>query len=258
LTLRGLPRVRRAFFLAAALLLPAAAGAETIDLAYPEDDGVEESPGHFVFDFLRAAEMVVKESGIAGHWIPLPNRRLIYELQQERPNFCIAGAGITPEREKMGKFTLPFFEDHMIAVLALPSGRAKLDKAHSLAELVALGDTTFLGYIGMNYGAQVSAQVEKLGDRLVTAPRSTAQMLDMLVAGRADFAFAPYEYATNYLTARHDRGQFLVRTYPDMHRDFHTAFLCSKKVPDEVIAKLNEAIRRQQPAIEARFGDQPK
>jgi ABC-type amino acid transport substrate-binding protein len=258
LTLRGLPRVRRALFLAAALLLPAAAGAETIDLAYPEDDGVEESPGHFVFDFLRAAEMVVKDSGISGHWISLPNKRLMYEIQQERPNFCVAGAGITPEREKVGKFTLPFFEDHMIAVLALPSGRAKLDRARSFEELVAQGDTTFLGYIGMNYGTQVTAQVDKLGDRLVAAPRSTTQMLDMLVAGRAEFALLPYEYATNYLTARHDRGQYLVRTYPDMHRDFHTAFLCSRKVPDEVIAKLNEAIRRQQPLIEARFGDQAK
>lgn len=239
-------------------MLPVAAGAETIELAYPEDDGVEERPGHFVFDFLRAAEMVVKDSGISGHWMSLPNKRLMYEIQQQRPNFCIAGAGITPEREKLAKFTLPFFEDHMMAVLALPSGRAKLDKAHSLEELVGLGDTTFLGYVGMNYGAQLSLQVEKLGDRLVAAPRSTAQMLDMLEAGRADFAFLPYEYADNYLTARHERGKFLVRTYPDMHRDFHTAFMCSKKVPDEVIVKLNEAIKRQQPAIEARFANQPK
>lgn len=253
MTLRGFLRGRPALLVAAALLLPALAGAEPLDLAFPEDDGVDQTPGHFAFDFLRAAEMVIKDSGIDGHWMPLPNKRLMYEIQQERPNFCIAGAGITAEREQLGKFTLPFFEDRMMAVLALPSASAKLDKAHSLEELIALGDTSFLGYVGMNYGSQVSPVIEKLGNRLVAAPRSTAQMLDMLLAGRADFAFLPYDYATNYLTARHDRRQFLIRAFPDMHRDFHTAFLCSRKVPDEVIAKLNDAIRRQQPAIEARF-----
>ena len=258
MTSRGFPRVCRALLLAAALLPIAAARAETIELAYPQEDGVEQSPGHFAFDFLRAAEMVASDSGLSVRWVALPNQRLMHQIQQQQPDFCIAGAGITPEREKLGKFTIPFFEDRMMAVLALPPRRATLNKAHSLGELIGFGDTTFLGYVGMNYGAQVSAQLEKLGDRLQTAPRSTAQMLDMLSRGRADFAFLPFAYANNYLALRPDRERFLVRTYPDMHRDFHTAFMCTKPVSDAVIAKLNAAIRRQQPAIEERFIDQAK
>lgn len=234
----------------------AAGSAEPIELAYPEEDGVEQSPGHFAFDFLRAAEMVVKDSGLAVRWVPLPNQRLLHQMTQGQPNFCIAGAGITPEREKLGNFTIPFFEDRMMAVVALPARRSTLDKAHSLDELIGTGDTTFLGYVGMNYGAQVSARIEQLGDRMQSAPRSTAQMLDMLTRGRADFAFLPLAYAENYLALRPDRDHFVVRSYPDMHRDFHTAFLCTKPVPKEVITKLNEAIRRQKSAIEARFGTQ--
>ncbi len=234
----------------------AATPAETVELAYPEEDGVEQSPGHFVFDFLRAAEMVVDDSGLAVTWVPLPNQRLFHQLSHEQPNFCIAGAGITADREKLGNFTIPFFEDRMMAVVALPSRRATLDKVHSLEELVGLGDTTFLGYVGMNNGAQVSAQIEKLGSRIQIAPRNTGQMLDMLARDRADFAFLPQAYAENYLALRPDHDNFIVRSYPDMHRDFHTAFLCTKPVPEDVIGKLNQAIRRQQPAIEARFGTQ--
>lgn len=258
MTLRGTPRVRRALLLAVALLLPAAVRAGTIELVYPEEDGIEQGPGHFVFDFLRAAEMVANDSGLSVRWTPLPNQRILHQLTQQQPDLCVAGAGITPEREKIAKFTETFFEDRMMAVLSLPSRRATLNQAHSLEELIGFGDTTFLGYVGMNYGAQVSAQVDKLGGRLVSAPRSTAQMLDMLMRGRADFAFLPNQYAINYLSLRGDRDQFIVRTYPDMHRDFHVAFMCTKPVPDAVIAKLNEAIRRQQPTIEARFGDQAK
>lgn len=257
MTLRGIIRVRRAFLLAAALLLPAGARAESLELAYPEEIGVEQSPGHFVFAFLRAAEMVANDSGLETRWVPLPNQRSQNDIQRQRPNFCMAGAGITPEREKFARFTLPYFEDRMMAVLALPSRRAALDRATSFKELIGRGDTTFLGYVGLNYG-QASPLVEKLGNRLINAPRNTTQMLDMLAAGRADFALLPYEYATNYVTVRPDRGQFIIRTYPDMHRDFHTAFMCSKTVPDEVIAKLNEAIRRQKPQIEARFGEQTR
>lgn len=241
-----------------AALLPAAVRAETIEIAYPEEDGVEQSPGHFVFDFLRAAEMVVNDSGLSVRWVPLPNQRILHQLGAEQPDLCIGGAGITPEREKIAKFTVPFFEDRMMAVLALSSHRAMLDEAHSLDELIKHGDTTFLGYVGMNYGAQVAAQLERLGPRLQTTPRSTAQLLDMLARGRADFALLPYAYAQNYLALRSDHDKFLVRAYPDMHRDFHTAFMCTKPVSDEVVVKLNEAIRRQQPLIEARFGDQAK
>jgi ABC-type amino acid transport substrate-binding protein len=257
LTLRGLTHVRRVFLLAAALL-PAAARAETIEIVYPEEDGVEQSPGHFVFDFLRAAEMVVNDSGLTVRWVPLPNQRILHQLTQQQPDMCIGGAGITPEREKIAKFTIPFFEDRMMAVVGLPSSRAVLDKAHSLEDLIKLGDTTFLGYVGMNYGAQLAAQLEQLGPRMQVTARSTTQALDMLTRGRADFVLLPYAYARNYLALRHDQDKFLVRAYPDMHRDFHTAFLCTKPVSDEVIAKLNEAIRRQQPLIEARFGDQTK
>lgn len=257
MTSRCLTGIRCGFLLVAMLLLAGPARAETIEMAYPEEDGIDQGPGHFLFDFLRVAELVTDDSGLQIRWVPLPGQRILHHLDQQSPAFCAAGAGITPEREKLGKFTAPFIEDRLIAVIAPKSHRAELDKAKSLNDLIHSGDTTFLAYLGTNLGPQMTSLLKQLGDRLQHA-RSTAQMLDMMAGGHADFALEPYKYAANYLATRPDRDQFILRVYPDMHREFFAAFLCSKAVPDEVIARLNEAIARQAPRVEPRFAAQEK
>jgi len=246
--------------MAVMLLLAGTARAETIEVAYPEEPTIDQGPGRFAFDYLRAAEMVTDDSGLSVRWVSLPNPRSMRRLTQNDENFCIGGAGITPDRRAVGKFSEPFIIDRMIGVLALKSHRADLDKAQSLAELIATGRGEFLTYNAFNYGDQVSGQVDKLRrqGRLSDVAHTTAQMLDMLKAGRVDYALVSQSYVTGYLAAHPERADFILLSYPDMRRDFRLAFLCSKSVPDEVLAKLDEAIRRQAAAILARFPDQAK
>ncbi len=260
MTPRRLFKVGRILAVAAPLLFAFLAQAETIEMAYPEDPAIEQGPGHFAFDFLRAAEMVVEDSGLAVRWVALPNQRSVHRLMQGNANFCIGGAGITPERRELGKFSEPFIEDRMIGVIALKSRHADLDSAHSLAELIRRARGDFLIYTSFNYGGQVTPQLEALrqAGRLSETPHNTGQMLDMLKGRRADFALVSQTYGTNYLAARAETGAFIVRSYPDMHRDFPLGFLCSKSVDDGVMTKLDQAVERQTPAIEARFPDQAK
>jgi len=242
------------------LLLTGTARAETIDMAYPEEPAIDQGPGRFAFDYLRAAEMVVDDSGLSVRWISLPNPRSMHRLIQDDANFCLSGAGITPERRTLGKFSEPFITDRMIGVLALKSRRAVLNQAQSLAELVETGRGEFLTYNGFNYGDRVSGEVATLRrqGRLSDVAHNTSQMLDMLKAGRVDYALVSQSYVASYLAARPEGADFTLLSYPDMRRDFHMAFLCSKSVSDEVISKLDEAIRRQAAAIQARFPDQAK
>ncbi|HMA48665.1 MAG TPA: transporter substrate-binding domain-containing protein [Magnetospirillaceae bacterium] len=242
------------------MLFAGIARAETLEIAYPEDPAIEQGPGHFAFDFLRAAEMVVEDSGLSVRWVSLPNQRALHMLQQGDANFCIGGAGVIPDRRDLGKFSMPFIEDRMIGVIALKSHRADFDRAHSLAELIRRARGDFLTYTGFNYGDRVTPQLEPLRQqgRLSEVPHNTGQMLDMLKRGRADFALVSQTYGANYLAALAETGDFIVRSYPDMHRDFPLAFLCSRAVPDEVIEKLDQAVQRQAPAIQARFPDQVK
>jgi ABC-type amino acid transport substrate-binding protein len=244
----------------AALMLAGAARAETIELAYPEEPSIDQGPGRFAFDYLRAAEMVANDSGLTVHWVSLPNARSIHRLTQGEANFCLSGAGILPERRELGKFTEPFITDRMIGVLTLKSHRAALDRAHSLAELIASEKGDFLLYNGFNYGDQMSGNVAALRrqGRVSEVAHNTFQMLDMLKAGRVDYALVSQSYVANYLAARPEGGDFVLHSFSDMRRDFHLAFLCSKTTSDEVMAKLDQAIRRQTAAIQARFPDQAK
>ena len=237
------------------MLFAVAAGAETIEMAYPDDPAIDQGPGHFAFDFLRAAEMVANDSGLSVRWVPLPNQRALHRLAQNDADFCIAGAGILAERQPLGKFSAPFITDRMIGVIALKSHRADFAGARSLADLIHQARGDFLTYRGFNYGDQVSPQLDTLRQqgRLSEVPNTTGQILDMLRAGRAEFALASRTYAANFLAARPDGEDFVLQSYPDMRRDFHLGFLCSKAVPDAVMAKLDEAVQRQAAAIEARF-----
>jgi hypothetical protein len=252
---------RRALPIFAAMIFAAgAARAGTIEMAYPEEQGIEQGPGHFAFNFLRAAEMVIQDSGLAVHWVALPNPRATHRLALLEENFCIVGAGVLAERRDLGKFTSPFLVSRMLGVMALKSHRDDLERARSLTELIRRTQSDFLAYTSFNYGDQITPGLEWLRKqgRLSDVAHTTGQILDMLKAGRADYALVSQAYGTNYLAARSDGGDFVLRSYPDMHRDYQLAFLCSKAVPDSVIATLDQAIQRQATAIQARFPDQAK
>jgi ABC-type amino acid transport substrate-binding protein len=232
------------------------AAASTIEMAYPDENGIAQGPGHFAFDFLRAAELIVNDSGLTVAWVPMPVARMIHQIQVGQQNFCVAGAGVTSERAATGQFTKPFINDRLLAVVALKSQKDHLSQAHDFSELIAQGKENFIGYQGANYGDAIAPQLDKLKGRIAFVPRNTEQMLDMLERSRADYGLAMKTYLTNYLTATGESDRFVVASYPDMHRDFRTAFLCSRSVPGSVIETLNAALDRQLPKIREMFPEQ--
>jgi len=234
----------------------APAGATTIEMAYPQEVDIPQGPGHFAFDFLKAAELIVNDSGLAVAWTAMPTARLLHQIQVGQENFCVGGAGVTSERAAVGQFSKPFINDRLLAVVALKDKRDGLMKAHDFNELIDQGRQSFIGYQGANYGDQIAPLLDKLKGRIAFVPRNTEQLLDMLDRGRADYGLAMKTYIANYLAARGESDKFVVIAYPDMRREFRTAFLCSRSVPGSVIDALNAAIDRQLPKIRELFPEQ--
>ena len=227
----------------------------TIEMAYPAENGISQGPGHFAFDFLRAAEMIVNDSGLTVTWVPMPVARMFHQIQNGQQNFCVGGAGVTNERAAQGQFSKTYINDRMLGVVALKSQRDRLAQAKDFNELIAQGTQNFVGYQGANYGEAIAPQLAKLKGRIDFVPRNTEQMLDMIEKGRADFGLVMKTYTSNFLAARGDEKFFII-SYPDMHRDFRTAFLCSRSVPGSVLEALNAAIDRQLPKIRDLFPDE--
>jgi polar amino acid transport system substrate-binding protein len=232
------------------------AGAQAIQIAYPEEGGIAQGPGHFAFDFLRAAELVANDSGLDVTWKALPIARMMHQVQVGQTSYCVGGAGITAERAAIGQFTRPYINDRMLAVVALKIQQERLGKAQDFRQLVAQGKQIFLGLQGANYGELIAPQLAQLKDRISYVPHTTEQMLEMLQRGRADYGLVMKTYTGNYLAARRDHDNFILVSYPDLRRDFRVAFLCSRSVPAATIDRLNAAIARQLPRIRQLFPEQ--
>jgi len=246
----------RRLVLLAAVLLPLVGRAEpaSIEIGYPGELEFEQGPGHFAFDFLRAAEMIVNDSGLKPRWSGLPLRRIVRALENQS-NFCVGGAGILPERQAIGLFTRPFAYDQRLALIGLKDRGKLLNGITSFHDLAANANVTFLADEAMYYGPSFTPQLRALDKRVNYSPRSLAQMLGMLRARRADFAIMPKTYVLNRFAQVKYGADFVVRDYPDMHRDYRVAFLCNKRVPAPVIEALNAAIDRQLPAIRLKYPD---
>jgi len=246
---------RSAGFLAALIAFLAAGRsiAEPLHLGYPRELYLEQGPGNFTFDFLRAAELIIADSGLEVEWMPVPIARVTYLIERHDYLFCLAGAAITKEREEQGRFTFPYLYDDMVAVVARAERRQQLDRLHSFAELAAGTNSGFFAFRPTTYGPTFSETLNKLGPRVTYDVTSIEQMLDMIAARRGDFAILPKTYALNFLATRRDAEEFTVASYPDMRRGLDAAFWCNKAVPPEAVAALNAAITRQASTIRSRF-----
>jgi ABC-type amino acid transport substrate-binding protein len=230
--------------------------AETLEMGYLEEAGPEQGPGHFKDDYLRAAEIVLQKLDIPIHWVALPIRRMLHDIKQGVPNFCIGGVTITAERRELGQFSRPFRIDHMLALVSLRPAAPILQNSKSFAELVAHSETKFLAVRELNYGSAMETMLQQLGPRVSYSATNTDQLYTMLANGRAAFGIVTKTLGGRTLAERPDHDKFFLISYPDMRRDAPMGFLCSKAVSPQLMAKLNQAIARQLPTLRALFPDE--
>jgi len=246
-------RVVRGLVLLLALLTAGHARADLIHMGYIQELYVDQGPGHFTFDFLRAAELIIADSGVSVDWVPVPIARISSLIERPDYQFCLAGAVITKEREEVGHFSIPYVYDGAIALIARAERKEQLARLRSFAELVSATHAEFLVYKMANYGPTFTAELKDLGVAVAYQLGSAEQMLDMIAAKRAEFALLPGNYARNFLATRHDAAEFALVSYPDMVRGMDSAFYCNKAVSKQTIAALNASIVRQKAVIRERF-----
>lgn len=254
-SLSTLPLMRAAVIMLLLVVAPDLR-AETLEIGYIEEDAPQQGPGHFKDNYLRAAEIILEKSDIPIHWVALPIRRMLHDLKQGVPNFCISGVTITAERRELGQFSRPFRIDHLLALVSLRPEAPILQSSKSFAELVAHSETKFLAVRELNYGSAMEAIMQQLGPRISYSATNTDQLFTMLANGRAAFGIVTKTLGGRTLAERPDHDKFLLISYPDMRRDAPMGFLCSKAVSPQLMAKLDQAIARQLPTLRALFPDE--
>jgi polar amino acid transport system substrate-binding protein len=195
--------------------------------------GLTGSPAITAFDAARISYKVVE----------LPASRQLLSLQQNQTQECAIGWFKNPEREVFAKFTKPIYQDE--AQIALVSAdNTRLDVKKDITSVLSNPTLELLVKQSYSYGKELDALIEKYHPQKQIVTSENVQMFKMIATGRADYMFAaPEEALVTISNAGYAASNFKLLKLSGAPKGELRYIMCSKNVPDEIIGRLNEAIK---------------
>jgi polar amino acid transport system substrate-binding protein len=182
-----------------------------------------------------------KKSGVPMQWAKTPTNRQLHLLKSNAGKDCAIGWFKNAKREAFAKFTKPLYRDQPLIVLA-PSGFNPPANA-KLEDLLSDKKTRVLVKDQFSYGPFIDALMAKYNPPKTAAAVESHRMVQMLKAGRADIMFSSPEEADYFIQQSGLAGNEVKKiSFPDVPQGDLRYIMCSKQVPDEIIAKLNAHI----------------
>lgn len=180
------------------------------------------------------------KAGIAVHWSMLSTKRQVQTLTENAGASCAIGWYHKPEREQFAKFSKPIYRDRPFVGIA--AAGFKLEKGTKLTEVLQDKNVRILLKEGFSYG-DIDPWLLKVQATIVNSNGEVVEMMQMIKARRADLMFAAREEADYLLRdAGFKSSDFQLIEFPDMPQGKTRHLMCSKKVPDEIMKKIDAAI----------------
>jgi len=187
---------------------------------------------------------VFREAGIPYIWRKTPAKRQLEVIRANEQCACAVGWFKTPARETFGRFSLPIYIDNPIMVLA----RADNDQIRSggtLAETLTNRRLRLLRKDGYAFGAFVDDSLKRHGPREVITTAENLGMIKMIHTHRADYFFTSQEEAEDLILCSGLPGQdFKAVHFSDMPAGNKRYLICSRKIDEMTLLRLNRAIKR--------------
>ncbi len=180
--------------------------------------------------------------GIAYRWEELPSARQMEVLKRNESQACGLGWFKRPEREAFAKFTAAIYRDLPTIVVA----RAKDQRFAGNPSIDALfGDPslTLLTKTGYSYGAEIDQKIADQKPKTRADAADNRIMLGMVSRERVDYMIMAEEEAKDLLSQSDlaDAGLAIFHLANPPAGEFRY-LMCSKSVPDDLIARINQAI----------------
>jgi len=219
------------------------AGCSTITIHYNErvpylkttPDGVEGLTA-------TPAALALKKAGIPFSWKKTPAIRQMAVLKKNDSCDCLVGWFKNSDREKFAKYTHPIYQDKPQIALAR-FDNDNLQNMTSVDSILSNPEITLLGKDEYSYGAFLDAKIIQHKPAIFRATVENINMLKMIYYKRNDYFFiAPEEADTLIESSGISKKNFKYVTFSDMPEGEKRYILCSQKVGDEIIEKLNAAI----------------
>lgn len=185
-----------------------------------------------------------KEANIPFRWQKTPAKRQLDILKENRGRECILGWFKSPQREKFARYTLYIYKDKPATALAR-ADNDEITSGKSLEENLSNPHLVLLRKSGYSYGRFVDEKIAGLNPKQEVTTAENIGMLKMIHSKRADYFFIAEEEAEELIVSSGlPVTDFKQVKFSNMPEGNNRYILFSRKVEDEVIKKINKAIRK--------------
>lgn len=191
------------------------------------------------------AAIAFKEAGIPFQWKNTPSKRQMKVIEDNTGCDCAVGWFKNPEREKFAKYTRYIYQDRPQIALARADNE-KLRSGMTVDSVLSNHNLTLEIKDGYSYGSFLDARIAQYKPKAERTTNESINTLRKIHVGRVDYYFIAPEEADGLIESSGlPNSDFKYILFPDMPEGEKRYILCSRKVGDELIEKLNEAIDRR-------------
>lgn len=187
------------------------------------------------------AARAFKAARIEVIWEASSISRQLFLLRQNATPACVIGWFKTGERLQYAKYTKALYRDG--PVVALVRTGFVPPPGPTMHDLLTAPGVRVLLRTGYVYGAHLDAVLKQTRPATVNSPLPNSQMIELLLANRADLMFATEEEAARLLLYLGPKAAGLqLHRFSDQVPSEPRYIACTGKVSDETIARINAAI----------------
>ncbi|WMW82379.1 transporter substrate-binding domain-containing protein [Undibacterium cyanobacteriorum] len=189
------------------------------------------------------AAKALEKAGIPFQWKKASAEQQLAAINRNAEPACLVGWFKRPERQLLGKFSVPIYAGSRMVALSLSSNPRLIDRMR-VVDLVKSTELTMLAKSGYSYGNILDQHIRNFSPKQEFATGENINMLQMLIHGRADYFLVSEEEAVALIErsgrSKHD---FRLTYFVEGIKEDTRHFWCTRQTPDGLILKLNGVLQ---------------
>ncbi|MEI7611588.1 MAG: transporter substrate-binding domain-containing protein [Betaproteobacteria bacterium] len=245
---RGMPMVfvvRLSLAIFTTLFLSSSAIADTLLMAYINKPPYSYSDNGVAKGFLlERSRRVMSRAGLDVRFQEMSAKRVLLEVKNNKQALCSLGWYKNAEREAYARFSVSIHEDRPHLVLVGPRSLEGVRRHGTLKSLMSDRTLVLVTSEGFSYGPELDLMITTFPGTIDSTLQPPLQLVKKMLAKRADFMFIDQEDFDYLKESNSDFGAdgLVQLKYPDMPPGLKRYILCSQKVGDDVLRRINAGI----------------
>ena len=189
-------------------------------------------------------KLAFEKAKIPMRFVMLPAKRHMKNLKENKEKFCTIGWYKNAERQKIAKYSDYIYQDKTRIALARANNK-KIQSGRTVDDILSDKTLALLFKDGYSYGAYIDKKITEHNPIMFKVTTENINMIKMIHFGHGDYFFTTEEEVDALISrAGLKKEDFQYVKFKNMPTGLKRYILCSQKVDDDVIEKVNDAIRK--------------